>query len=145
VVLAVAAAGLTAVQSGPAHAATATGLPITSVYQVLADTAHDHVFISQGELPELRVWPGRRQDCLLGHPAKPGECVRFQVQQGSHSVWDAGPTTGCVALNKWSQTMLTRKLGPTGWFRVRADFTSSAKDTTNVSTDGGWGYYVVTK
>jgi hypothetical protein len=78
-------------------------------------------------------------------PAKPGECVRFQVQQGSHGVWEAGTTTGCVALNKWSQTMLTRKLGPTGWFRVRADFTPSAKDTANVSTDGGWLYYVVTK
>ena len=50
VVLAAAAAGLTAVQSGPAHAATVTGLPITSVYQVLADTAHGHVFVSQGPL-----------------------------------------------------------------------------------------------
>ena len=77
-------------------------------------------------------------------PAKPGECVRFQVQQGSHGVWDAGTMTSCVALNKWSQTMLTRKLGPTGWFRVRADFAPSAKDTGNVSTDGGWLYYVVT-
>ena len=48
--LAVAAAGLTAFQSGPAHAATVTTLPITSVYQVLADTAHGHVFISQGPL-----------------------------------------------------------------------------------------------
>lgn len=77
-------------------------------------------------------------------PAKPGECVRFQIQQGSHSVWDAGATTGCVALNKWSQTMLTRKLGSTGWFRVRADFTPSTKDVANVSTDGAWVYYVVT-
>jgi hypothetical protein len=39
---------------------------------------------------------------------------------------------------------MSRKLGPTGWFRVRADFTASAKDTTNVSADGGWVYYVVT-
>jgi hypothetical protein len=43
------------------------------------------------------------------------------------------------------QLAMSRKLGPTGWFRVRADFTASAKDTTNVSTDGGWVYYVVTK
>ena len=50
VVLAVAAAGLTAFQSAPAHAAAVTALPITSVYQVLADTAHGHVFISQGPL-----------------------------------------------------------------------------------------------
>lgn len=38
-----------------------------------------------------------------------------------------------------------RPLGPTGSFRVRADFDASAKDTTNVSTDGSWVYYVVTK
>ena len=88
---------------------------------------------------------GTLKSLITVTPAKPGECVRFQVQQGSHSVWDAGTTTGCVALNKWSQTMLTRKLGPTGWFRVRADFTPSAKDAANVSTDGGWVYYVVTK
>jgi hypothetical protein len=48
VVLAAAAAGLTAVQSGPAHAATVTTVPITSAYQVVADTAHGHLFISQG-------------------------------------------------------------------------------------------------
>ena len=77
-------------------------------------------------------------------PAKPGECVRYQVEQGRNGVWGAASTTGCVALNKWSQTMLTRKLGSTGWFRVRADFTPSAKDVANVSTDGAWVYYVVT-
>ena len=46
----VGAASLTTIQSGPAHAATVTTVPITSVYQVLADTAHGHVFISQGPL-----------------------------------------------------------------------------------------------
>jgi hypothetical protein len=59
------------------------------------------------------------------------------------------PTPGpswqvALGLNKYSQTLMSRKLGPTGWFRVRADFTASAKDTTNVSADGGWVYYVVT-
>jgi hypothetical protein len=33
----------------------------------------------------------------------------------------------------------------TGSFRVRADFTPSAKDAANVGTDGGWLYYEVTK
>jgi hypothetical protein len=44
-------ASVGAFQSATAPAATAaavTGLPITSVYQVVADTAHDHLFISQG-------------------------------------------------------------------------------------------------
>src|SRR5580693_2062625 len=34
--------------AGPADAAVVTNLPITSVYQVLADSVHGHVFISQG-------------------------------------------------------------------------------------------------
>ena len=41
--------------------------------------------------------------------------------------------------------MMARRLGPTGSFRVRADFTPSAKDTANVSTDGGWLYYEVAR
>jgi L-lactate permease len=47
-------ASVAAFQSATAPAATAaaataaTGLPITSVYQVVADTAHGHPFISQG-------------------------------------------------------------------------------------------------
>ena len=32
-----------------------------------------------------------------------------------------------------------------GWFRVRADFTPSAKDTATVSTDGSWVYCEVTR
>jgi hypothetical protein len=85
------------------------------------------------------------KDLVTVAPDKPGECVRLQVQQAIHGVWRADATTSCAALNKWSQAMITRRLGPTGWFRVRADFTPSAKDTANVSTDGGWGYYLVTK
>jgi hypothetical protein len=85
------------------------------------------------------------KDLVTVAPVKPGECVRLQVQQAIHGVWRADATTGCAALNKRSQAMITRKLGPTGWFRVRADFTPSAKDTANVSTDGAWLYYEVTR
>jgi hypothetical protein len=84
------------------------------------------------------------KDLVTIAPDKPGECVRLQVQQASGSVWRADATTSCAALNKWSQTMMARELGPAGWFRVRADFTPAAKDTANVSTDGGWLYYEVT-
>jgi hypothetical protein len=41
-------AALAAFQSVTAHAAATPGLPVTNVYQVVADTAHDHLFISQG-------------------------------------------------------------------------------------------------
>jgi hypothetical protein len=41
-------AALAAFQSVTAHAAATAGLPLTSVFQVVADTAHGHLFISQG-------------------------------------------------------------------------------------------------
>lgn len=37
-----------AAHAGTASAASAVGLPISSAYQVIADTAHSHLFISQG-------------------------------------------------------------------------------------------------
>jgi hypothetical protein len=83
------------------------------------------------------------KDLVTVAPSKTGECVRFELQKSTNGVWRPDTISGCAALNKWSQTMLTRKLGSTGWYRFRPDFTASAKDTTNVSTDGGWLYYVV--
>jgi hypothetical protein len=83
------------------------------------------------------------KDLVTVAPNKTGECVRFEVQKSINGVWHPDTLSGCAALNKWSQTMLTSKLGSTGWYRFRPDFTASAKDTTNVSTDGGWLYYVV--
>jgi hypothetical protein len=83
------------------------------------------------------------KDLVTVTPKKTGECVRFEVQKSVGNVWHADTLSGCATLNKWSQTMLTSKLGSTGWYRFRPDFTASAKDTTNVSTDGGWLYYVV--
>ena len=83
------------------------------------------------------------KDWVTVTPNKQGECARLEIQQAVKSVWHADTTTGCMALNKWSQTAIPRTLSATGWYRVRADFTASAKDTTNVSADGGWLYYVV--
>jgi hypothetical protein len=83
------------------------------------------------------------KDWVTVTPSKQGECARLEIQQAVKSVWRADATTGCVALNKWSQAAIPRTLSATGWYRVRADFTASAKDTTNVSADGGWLYYVV--
>jgi hypothetical protein len=83
------------------------------------------------------------KDLVTVTPGKTGECVRFEVQKSTNGVWHPDALSGCAALNKFSQTMLTGKLGSTGWYRFRPDFTASAKDTTNVSADGGWLYYVV--
>jgi hypothetical protein len=83
------------------------------------------------------------KDLVTVTPSKTGECVRFEVQKSVNGVWHPDTISGCAALNKWSQTMRTSKLSSTGWYRFRPDFTASAKDTTNVSTDGGWLYYVI--
>jgi hypothetical protein len=85
------------------------------------------------------------KDAVTVAPDHSGECVRLQVQEYSHGAWRADTTAGCEALSKTSHATLTRKLGATGRFRVRADFVRAAKDTTNASTDGSWLYYEVTR
>jgi hypothetical protein len=32
---------------------------------------------------------------------------------------------------------------PGGQFRIRADFSRTRKDTTNVNADGNWSYFLV--
>jgi hypothetical protein len=83
------------------------------------------------------------RDLVTVTPDKQGECARLEAQHAVKGVWHPDTITGCVALNKWSQTAFERKLTATGWFRVRADFTPSARDTANVGADSGWLYYMV--
>ena len=51
--LAVGVAGL--LPAGTAHADTTTALQITSFYQIVADTAHNHLFISQGSSSQNHI------------------------------------------------------------------------------------------
>jgi hypothetical protein len=138
---------VTAVFSGDSHYAPATVTVHIKVGAKVSAALSGYYKIAKVGGLEYHVYhhTATLKDLVTIAPDKPGECVRLQVQQASGSVWRADATSSCAALNKWSQTMITRKLGPTGWFRVRADFTPSAKDTANVSTDGGWLYYEVTK
>ena len=137
----------TAVFSGDSHYAPATATLEVKVGAKVSAALSGYYKMAKVSGLEYHVYhhTATLKDLVTIAPDKPGECVRLQVQQASGSVWRADATTSCAALNKWSQTMMARKLGPTGWFRVRADFTPSAKDTANVSTDGGWVYYEVTK
>ena len=53
--------------------------------------------------------------------------------------------TGCVDGGQVGQGHRVQQARPDRRFRVRAEFRASAKDTANVSTNGGWLYYEVTR
>ena len=85
------------------------------------------------------------KDAVAITPDKAGECVKLQIQKYADNAWRAYTMTGCGTVSKSGKVTVSSKLGPTGRFRVQADFRASAKDTANVSTNGGWLYYEVTK
>ncbi|KUN33423.1 hypothetical protein AQJ30_33745 [Streptomyces longwoodensis] len=78
-------------------------------------------------------------------PNKAGQCERFQVQQYYSGAWHTLTTSGCYALSSTSsakaQLSLTNALNQK--FRVRSEYERSTKDLGNVSTWGGWLYFVV--
>lgn len=78
-------------------------------------------------------------------PAKPGQCVRFQIQRYASGTWHTESTSACRALTSRSaaatSVTLTRSAGQR--FRIRAEYVPSSKDTGNLSTWGAWQYYAV--
>jgi hypothetical protein len=81
-------------------------------------------------------------------PDKSGQCVSIEVQEYYGGAWHANETTGCSVLNGSSQLYgyLTVTNGDPGYqYRVRADYTRSATDVSNLSTDSGWQYVLVEK
>ncbi|WP_405916552.1 hypothetical protein [Streptomyces sp. NBC_00728] len=78
-------------------------------------------------------------------PNKAGQCQRFQVQEYYSGAWHTLTTSGCYALSTNSaaaaQVSLTNALNQK--FRVRSEYERSTKDTTNLSTWGGWLHLTV--
>ncbi|MFD4878452.1 YncE family protein [Streptomyces sp. NPDC058420] len=78
-------------------------------------------------------------------PARSGQCMRFQAQEYSHKDWHTLTTSGCFSMTADSAGVthlsLTNAVGQK--FRVRTEYVASAKDTTNVTTWGGWLYLTV--
>lgn len=85
------------------------------------------------------------KDLVEVTPNKHGECVQLQVQEYVKGAWHPYVKTGCTALSSSSKATLALKLAALGRFRVGSVFIRSAKDSANVSTDGPWQYYDVTK
>ena len=80
-------------------------------------------------------------------PAKPGECVQFQLQEYVSKTWRAVATTGCATLNSKSQA--SGYLGVSKYalgvpYRVRADYIRG-KDTSNLDADSGFLSFMVEK
>ncbi|MFJ8728696.1 hypothetical protein [Streptomyces bauhiniae] len=78
-------------------------------------------------------------------PDKSGQCVKFQAQQYYSGAWHALNTSGCFTLGSKSavasELILSNAVNQK--FRVRSEYVRSSKDTTNVSTWGGWQYLTV--
>jgi hypothetical protein len=78
-------------------------------------------------------------------PNKSGQCSVFQAQEYYSGAWHTLTTSPCFSLdaNSATATSLTLTNAVNQKFRVRVEYVRSAKDTTNVSTWGGWLYLTV--
>ena len=83
---------------------------------------------------------------VLVAPNKHGECVKFDLQELYKGKW-YDSLTGCGTLAKNSViggnlTLSKAALG--SHYRIRAEY-ERGKDTTNLSADSGWQYFIVEK
>lgn len=80
-------------------------------------------------------------------PNKKGQCVDLEVQEYYQSSWHSSVTTGCGKLGTTSKVAgslsLTQATG--GRYRIRAHYTQSGSDKSNVSTYGSWLFFSVVK
>ncbi len=79
-------------------------------------------------------------------PNKHGECVEFEAEEYYQGTWYGNTATGCAKLTKSSKAYATFNLthADIGFhYRIRADYIRSSKDTTNLSSDGPWLYFIV--
>lgn len=78
-------------------------------------------------------------------PDKSGQCAKFQAQEYYGGAWHTLTTSPCFSMAPGSVgvTHLSLTNAVNQRFRVRAEYVRSAKDTTNVSTWGGWLYLTV--
>ena len=72
-------------------------------------------------------------------------CVAFQIDSYVQGAWQFDSITNCLKLSGSSQASTKFNLAavPGGQFRIRANFSRTSKDTTNVNADSGWSYFLV--
>ena len=83
---------------------------------------------------------------VLVAPNKHGECVKFDLQELYKGKW-YDSLTGCGPLgaNSTAGAIYTLSKADLGYhYRLRAEY-QRGKDTTNLSADSGWQYFIVQK
>ena len=81
-------------------------------------------------------------------PRKPGQCVKFEVQEYHLGTWQPNLTSGCIKLSSASAASATfglTKAGIGNDYRIRADYIPSSKDITNAGYQSNWQYLIVEK
>ncbi len=79
-------------------------------------------------------------------PNKRGQCVKFEVQQYYQGAWHPNVSSRCVGLSSSSKISVSISLTQAGVgypYRIRADYSRSSKDTTNLSNDSGWQFFMI--
>ncbi|MFD8258980.1 hypothetical protein ACFV19_08540 [Streptomyces griseoluteus] len=78
-------------------------------------------------------------------PDKSGQCVKFQTQRYYSGAWHTLNTSARFTLGSKSavSSRLSLSNPVSQRFRVRSEYVRSSKDTTDVSTWGGWQYLTV--
>jgi YVTN family beta-propeller protein len=99
----------------------------SQTYRLYHDTAHLNVAVTVA-------------------PDKSGQCVELQIQEFFEGSWQTSQITSCGTLNSSSKVSGFLRLS-SGirflQFRIRADYVRSSGDTSNLSTDSGWLYFMV--
>ena len=80
-------------------------------------------------------------------PDKAGECAQVEIQEYYQGAWGPNVMTNCITLNKSSEIAVYFTLGQAdlGYpYRIRTDYVRGS-DTSNLSADSGWQYFMVEK
>jgi hypothetical protein len=80
-------------------------------------------------------------------PAKPGECVKLELQEYAKGAWHPSLLTACGTLNSRSEAvdLLVLSHASIGsHYRIRFDYLQGA-DPSNASADSAWQYLLVAK
>ena len=81
-------------------------------------------------------------------PDKAGECAQVEIQEYYQGAWGPNVMPNCITLNKSSEIAVYFTLGQAealGYpYRIRTDYVRGS-DTSNLSADSGWQYFMVEK
>jgi hypothetical protein len=106
-------------------------------------------YYSSERIGGVTYWLFHRHSLMHVHvtvrPNKNRQCVKFELQIHYQGAWH-GRTTRCATLGSSSRVNLNVSLTRAGLgyhYRIRADYIRSSKDTSNLSNDSPWQFFIV--